>query len=194
MKINSTLLFLLIFNFGFISKSLGEGNKIIISPFTPEAITQEIAARDNASAVLHYIFKDKEKARIFFDGIESGEEKWLVLYPIFKSASDAMYSMALDGGLGYGVKNNPKLSLKMIYEGGSQATRVCGTVDEDWTEDEFTEKIIKSALTEVNLRIKATNKLSSEFDYQNILIDCKDALREEKLLWERRLKKVLIVK
>lgn len=189
MKLKLVTLVLLVLLLAFPYNLLGNENKIIIFPFTPENIMQEIVVKENARTVLHFIFNDKKKTKIFLDGTESGSEKWLKLYPIFRSESDAMFTTVLDMGLGYSLKNNPEVALKMIYEGGGKAARICGTTREDWTEDELTIKIIKSALKEVNLRIKAGDSLSADYNYQNILKECKEALKKGKIFWENELKK-----
>lgn len=191
MKVEKIILFLIIFSFNLISYSYGERTEINISPFTPETITQAIDTHKKARVVLHYIFNDNEKTKIFFDGIEGGEERWLKLYPIFRPATDAMFSLTLDISLAYSIKNNPKYALEMLYEGGGEAKRICSHFEEEWTDgEEFTESLIRIAMQETNLRAKALNSLSSEFLHQNILNDCKEILQKYTEYWGKELVRI----
>jgi len=190
MRIDRIILFLMIFNFSAIHNSLGEPKKLNISPFTPEAITEELNKNGNAKEILKYILNDNTKAEIFLNGIEGGEEKWLNLYPIFRSFTDATITISLEMSLAYSIKNNPKLGLEMLYKGGGKARRICGHIKEEWTEEEFTENLIRSALQEINFRTKALNSLSDNFLYQNILNECKEILLENNDYWENELMRI----
>ena len=191
MKIEKIILFLIIFSFSLISCSYGEGTEINISPLTPETITQAIDEHGSARFVLHYIFNDSKRTKIFFGGIEGGEEKWLKLYPTFRSATDAVFSLTLDISLAYSIKNNPRFALEMLYEGGGEAKEICGHFNESWTDGgDYTESSIRSAMQETNLRAKALNSLSSEFLYPNILNDCKETLQKDTEYWEKELVRI----
>jgi len=161
-------------------------NQIVIEPFTSKELVRAIDSY-GVRKILHYILGDNKRAKIAYEGIQSGDPEWLKLFPRLRGASDAMYTTMLDGSVVYALSRNPEGALEAMYGGNVSPENNCGKVWEDWEDSRddraSLSQLAQTALNEINSRIKALQSIpDTNFEY--IRSNCLKDLESNKAFWE----------
>ena len=160
--------------------SANSGHK---SKILPHQILKKIETQGELK-VLHFVLDNPERAETALSGISSGNKEWLAIYSKFRNFSDGFYTKMLDDSLAYGISKNPSGTLQALSEGGGQADQICGYLDfgEIETVDEVPIKLVKESLTEIDSRINALGRISSE-DMKYVYDICMEDLKKKRHFW-----------
>jgi len=91
----------------------------------PESVSQSITRR-GPRAVLDELFKDPSAWDALTKGISSGDERWLCIAKRFQGTAEAGGAQELQIAVGYALERNPQGVLRLLRDGFSTASAVCG--------------------------------------------------------------------